>query len=172
MSKIWLPLPRAMKTGTPPTEFHARTGLLTPPGILLWARWKFFADRCISSVSVANIAPQRCQEICAVRKRFFFLFFSCKEIWKGLLKIFLESLARCFRIHFACKHDKMPYSRCRRKTRACVANNKTFLSFYLMIVERVFLSKLGQTSMAQSYPHLWITLCVTPGLVFGNLSIG
>jgi hypothetical protein len=34
-----------MNKGMPPTECHARTGLFTPPGIILKARAKVFFDR-------------------------------------------------------------------------------------------------------------------------------
>src|SRR5262249_43055338 len=37
-SMIYDPLPRPMNFGAPPTAFHARTGLLTPPGIFSSAR--------------------------------------------------------------------------------------------------------------------------------------
>jgi hypothetical protein len=38
-------LPRAITSGLPPTDFQARTGLFTPPGILLMARRKISAER-------------------------------------------------------------------------------------------------------------------------------
>jgi len=40
----------------------------------------FLGSLHLGSVSVANIAPHGCQQTLAVRKIFFFLFFSCKEI--------------------------------------------------------------------------------------------
>src|ERR1700733_5703656 len=42
---MWLPSPLATNTGSTPTERHARTGELTPPGMTCFARSKISAER-------------------------------------------------------------------------------------------------------------------------------
>src|SRR5580693_4824477 len=42
---MWLPSPLATNTGSTPTERHARTGELTPPGMTCFARSKICAER-------------------------------------------------------------------------------------------------------------------------------
>src|SRR5215210_1711496 len=53
------PSPRCMNRGSPPTERNARTGLFTPPGILLTARSMSRAERSIASIVLASTLPPR-----------------------------------------------------------------------------------------------------------------
>src|SRR5581483_7394927 len=50
-SSTWLPQPRLMNSGCPPTDLKARTGLLTPPGKTRCDCSKSDVDRLIVSVA-------------------------------------------------------------------------------------------------------------------------
>src|SRR4051812_549149 len=55
------PSPRRMKSGSPPTERNARTGLLTPPGRRCIAPSMSLAERSIASVALASmLSPLPC----------------------------------------------------------------------------------------------------------------
>src|ERR687893_2691723 len=55
--------PRCIKRGSPPTERNARTGLFTPPGILLTARSMSRAERSMVSIVLAStlLLPPPCK---------------------------------------------------------------------------------------------------------------
>src|SRR5579863_6852588 len=61
-SKRWLPSPWATKTGWPPTLLKARTGELTPPGIISCARrnsscdFEWFIAMCLAEGSCPGFA--------------------------------------------------------------------------------------------------------------------
>ncbi|MDZ4341398.1 MAG: hypothetical protein U1E51_03060 [Candidatus Binatia bacterium] len=81
-----------MNSGVPPTPFHARTGLLTPPGILAFARRKSLRERFIA-ISGVHL-PLGMQAVKAIdkKKNAFSEFFSCKEIQKLIKYFFRASL--------------------------------------------------------------------------------
>src|SRR5262247_1907298 len=56
------PRPRSINFGAPPTAFHARTGLLTPPGIFSRARLKNCLD-LFGDIGATLVTPQvvKCQ---------------------------------------------------------------------------------------------------------------
>ncbi len=79
-SKMWEPAPPAMNSGVPPTPFHARTGLLTPPGIFACARWKSRWER-LSGIGGVHLAlGMSCVKATGKRKKVFLIFFLAKKI--------------------------------------------------------------------------------------------
>jgi hypothetical protein len=69
-----------MNNGVPPTPFHARTGLLTPPGIFAFARWKSRCER-LSGIGGVHVALRMsCVKATGKRKKVFLIFFLAKKI--------------------------------------------------------------------------------------------
>lgn len=95
-----LPCPRAMINGSPPTAFHARTGLLTPPGIFSRARQKIFLDRDIVRKTVANIALLCCQHDCRNGEKKFVDVFFLQRILKRTINNASEIKAHRRRFSF------------------------------------------------------------------------
>ena len=57
MSKTFDPCPLEMNKGVIFTDLKARTGLLTPPGSLCWARENNFVD-CVICMKVALVVKK------------------------------------------------------------------------------------------------------------------
>ena len=151
-----------MSRGVPPTAFHARTGLLTPPGIFSFARSKSLVDLIFDMSGVHVTFTIQRVKLTERQKKLFCIFFLQRNL--KLIMTISPNHCRLYSQFASMQWEKyfllFSAERLSRFKRCGVR-------FLLAALERLLnLHSANSRWLSLTYPQLWISLFVTFFVLF------